>query len=293
MDHSKVSIREARAEDFPRVLPLLREFDNPGVTEAQWRQLFLDHSGMQRGVFGYVMVDGDEVVGFLGATIGQRSIRNEHRRICNLSNWIVRAAYRNRSLDLIARALDQKGTTITALSPAPHVLAIFKLLKFEMLDTSERIIVPSPLPRFGAAAEVLTDPREIECRLETEALEIFRHHQLPYNKHLLVLAPEGGCHVVLNRSLKTVAGRLRVPMGRVHHVSSPDVFVRHADRIVIAAVASFRVAGLVVSQRTLGGRRVWHSFARPGGPRTGAFKSDDLGPEDIDGLYSEAVLLNY
>jgi hypothetical protein len=293
LNQSSVRIREARAEDFPKVYRLLLEFENPGVTEDQWRQLFVDHSGQQNGVFGYVMVDGQEIVGFLGMTVGNRTIRNKLHRVCNISNWIVRQPYRGRSLDMRAPLVEESGTTITALSPAPHVLAIFKLLKFQMLDTSERIIVPSPIPAFGNKAVVVTDPAEIERRLEGERLAIFRHHRLRYNKHLLAVAPEGTCHVVMNRSWKTLARGVRLPMGRVHHVSSADVFVRHVDRIALAAVTRLRVAALVVNERALGGRRIWHSLARPGGPREGAFKSDDLRPEDIDGLYSEAVLLNY
>jgi hypothetical protein len=97
----------------------------------------------------------------------------------------------------------------------------------------------------------------------------------------------------MNRSWKTIARNIRLPMGRVHHISAPDVFVRHADRVALAALTRFRVAALVVNERTLAGRRIWHSIRRPGGPRTGAFRSDELRPADIDGLYSEAILLNY
>jgi hypothetical protein len=295
LDHSHIRIRRAAALDFPKVRDLLLEFENPGVTDDQWRQLFVDHSGLQEGSFGYVMEDGAEIVGFLGVTVGQRTIRDKIHRFWNISNWIVRPAYRRRSLELVAQMLEDSGhaTTITALSPAPHVLAIFKLLKFEMLDTSERVIVPSPLPAMRRKAVVLTDPLRIEPLLDAEARVVFRHHQLPHNKHMLVRAPEGDCHVVMNRSRKRLPGGIRLPLGRLHHVSSPNVFVRHADRVVIAAAARFAVAALVINERTLAGRRIWHSFPRPGGARTGAFKSDDLGPEDIDGLYSEAVLLNY
>jgi len=37
----------------------------------------------------------------------------------------------------------------------------------------------------------------------------------------------------------------------------------------------------------------WHSFMRPGAERKAAFRSKRLAAEDIDGLYTEATLLNY
>ena len=286
-------VREARAEDFAKAYALLLGFENPGVTEDQWRQLFVDHSGLQNGVFGYVMVDGEEVVGFLGATVGSRTIRGRTHRVCNLSNWIVKQPYRGRSLDLLTKVLDEQGTTVTVLSPAPHVLKIFEMLRFELLDTSERIIIPSPLHAIVSKAVILTERSEIERELRGESLTILRHHSLQYNKHVLVRAPEGDCYVLMNRSWKTIARRIRIPMGRIHHISSRDVFLRYADRLALAAVARFGVAALIVNERALGGRRVWNSIRRPGGPRIGAFKSEELHPEDIDGLYSEAVLLNY
>jgi hypothetical protein len=291
--NSSICVREARAEDFADVHALLLGFNNHGVTASEWRQLFVDHTGLQKGVFGYVMVDGDEVVGFLATTIGKRTIRGKTHRFCNISNWIVKQAYRGRSLDLLSKVVDQHDVTVTALSPAPHVLPILQMLRFETLDTSERIIVPSPLPTSSRKVAILTDQASIEGALDADSLTIMRHHTLPYNKHLLVLAPEGSCYVLMNRSYKTIAGNIRVPMGRVHHVSSPDVFIRYVDRVILAAVTRLRVAALVVNERTLGGRRIWHSIRRPGGPRMGAFRSDELRPDDIDGLYSEAVLLNY
>ena len=50
---------------------------------------------------------------------------------------------------------------------------------------------------------------------------------------------------------------------------------------------------LLVGDRMLHGAVPWHSFVRAGGERRAAFRSTRLAAEDIDGLYTEAVLLNY
>ena len=57
--------------------------------------------------------------------------------------------------------------------------------------------------------------------------------------------------------------------------------------------ASLKVVAMIVDDRMLRGAAPWHSFMRPGGERTAAFRSDVLSAADIDGLYTEAVLLNY
>src|SRR5215468_5831498 len=104
-------IREARADDFKRVYPLLLAFKNPHVKEENWRQLFVDHSGLQNDRFGWVLVDGDEVVGFIGTIFSDRTIRGQTVRLCNLSNWIVKQEYRMHSLALHGRVIADKSVT--------------------------------------------------------------------------------------------------------------------------------------------------------------------------------------
>ncbi len=243
-----------------------------------------------------MLMDDEQVVGFVATTFSElATIRGEKaKRFCNMSSWIVKDAYRGQSLALLSNILARRGLTITNLSPTPQVLKICQKLGFKTLDKSERIILPSPAPALWRNVEVLTDRRAIEGALRGEPLKILRDHQLPHNRHALVCAPEGSCHVVMNRTWKTLKGKLRLPMGRVHHVSAPDLFVRYLDRLdAVGDRTHFRVVALVVDELALGRRSIWHSIRRPGGPRTGAFRSDEVGEHDIDGLYSEAVLLNY
>lgn len=290
-----VTIREAQADDFARVYPLLLEFKDATPTEEQWRQLFIDHSGLQDGCFGQIVLDDGEVVGFLALTFSERTIRGQKRRFCNMSNWIVKSAYRGQSLGLLARVLALENVTITNLSPTPGVLKMCQKLGFKILDQSQRVVLPVLDPRkLLDSCEILTDPAVIEASLEGEARKICRDHRLPYHKHLLVRSDRGDCYVMFNRSPKLVKWMVRVPVARVHHVSAPDVFLAHLDRIAVAAAVHFRTVAMVVEERILRGHRPWHSFARPGGGQPGAFKSKDgVRPEEIDGLYSECVLLNY
>jgi hypothetical protein len=62
---------------------------------------------------------------------------------------------------------------------------------------------------------------------------------------------------------------------------------------VVRVAASLKIVAMIVDDRMLRGTVPWHSFMRPGGERKAAFRSRTLTAEDIDGLYTEAVLLNY
>jgi acetoacetyl-CoA synthetase len=289
-----VTIREARGEDFPRVYPLLLRFNNKGLRQEHWQQLFVDHSGLQNDRFGWVLDDGGEVVGFVGTILSERTVRGQKVRLCNTSSWIVRDEYRAHSLALHAKVLADPTVCVTNLSPTPQVLKLLGKMRFTLMDKSERIIVPVVTPRTLAdRCQVITRPAQLERILSGEALRFFRDHQLPYNRHALLRSREGDCYLMMNRSLKIVAGKLRLPFARVHHIGAPDVFTRHTEKVAARLALALKVVGLIVDERMLRGRIPWHSFARPGGRRTAAFRSDVLTATDVDGLYTEAVLLNY
>ena len=202
-------IREARGDDFERVYPLLLEFKNPHLNKDDWRQLFVDHSGLQNGHFGWMLVDGDEVVGFLSTILSERMIRGETVLLCNMSNWIVKREYRAHSLALHARVLADKSVTVTNLSPTPQVLKLQEKLGFTPMDKSERIILPVVTPRtFMDRCEIVTKAGAVEAALEGERLRFFRDHQLPFNHHILLRTPLGDCYIMMNRTSKKISREL-------------------------------------------------------------------------------------
>jgi hypothetical protein len=103
----------------------------------------------------------------------------------------------------------------------------------------------------------------------------------------------GDCYLMMNRTLKTIRGNMRLPFARVHHISEPDIFVRHLEKLVTRVASFLKVVAMIVDDRMLHGVVPWHSFMRPGGVPKVAFRSGRLAAEDIDGLYTEVVLLNY
>jgi acetoacetyl-CoA synthetase len=62
-----------------------------------------------------VLVDGDDVVGFVSTILSERTIRGETVRLCNTSSWIVKHEYRTHSLALHAKVVADKSVTVTNL----------------------------------------------------------------------------------------------------------------------------------------------------------------------------------
>jgi hypothetical protein len=287
-------VRDARAEDFPKIYPLLLGFENgPQVSRDEWKQLFVDRWGFQDGKFGYVLEEGDEVVGFISTLMSERVVRGERLRYCNISNWIVKKEYRDDSLALLSKILALKGMVITNLTPTPALLLMFQKLKYTLFDRAERIVFACPTPELLLPCTILTDPDAITAVATDDVRRIVRDHSLPYNRHVLVRSAEGDCYVMYNRSYKVVRGSTRLPFARVHHVSNAPVFARHAARLVATVMARSRVAAMIVEERMLRGETIWHSFQRPGGKREASFRSDKVTADDVDNLYAEHVLLNY
>jgi hypothetical protein len=197
-------------------------------------------------------------------------------------------------LALHAKVVADKSVTVTNLSPTSQVLKLLEKLGFTLMDKSQRIILPVVTKQtFVDRCKILTDRGAVEGALEGEHLRFFRDHQLPHNHHILLRTPAGDCFVMMNRTLKTIMGNLRLPFARVHYIGAPDIFVRHLGKLVLRLAASFKIVAMIVDDRMLQGAAPWHSFMRPGGERKAAFRSKRLAADDIDGLYTEAVLLNY
>jgi hypothetical protein len=287
------TVRDARADDFPKVYPLLLDFPNgPQVSQEEWRQLFVDHWGFQDGKFGYVLQQGDEVVGFISTIYSERVVRGEKLRFCCISNWIVKEQHRSDSLALLSKILALKGVEITNLTPTPALLEMFQKLKYTLFDRTERIVFACPTPALLRSCTILTDAEAISAVAGDEVRRFVRDHRLPYNRHVLIRSAEGDCYVMFDRSYKAIRGSTRLPFARVHHVSNARVFARNAARLVVRVMATSQVVGMIVEERMLRGETIWHSIERPG-KRQGSFRSNKLSADDVDNLYAEHVLLNY
>jgi hypothetical protein len=66
---------------------------------------------------GFMLRDGQGVVGTLLALYSERLVAGRVERFCNLGSWCVLPDYRSRSISLLNALLAQEGYNFTILSP--------------------------------------------------------------------------------------------------------------------------------------------------------------------------------
>jgi hypothetical protein len=280
-----IEIREANAEDAPRVLPLLREFRNPYIRDDQWRRLFEDPWGTARNRFGHLMLDDGTAVGFFGALESERRMGGQWRRIRHFTSWIVRPGYRNRILLLLAATLREKDAVLADLTPSPEVYALLSRAGFRDFETAFRVLFP--VHPFAGSGGLVFDPAEIEPRLDPEQARILRDHRFPGCRHAWFEADGRACYLVFNR-----LARRRPPfrLASLLYASDREGFREHAGRLVSPLCRHLKVAALFSDERFLAGRTVPLSVTRAL-RRPRVFRADPDAAGELDGLYSEFPVL--
>jgi acetoacetyl-CoA synthetase len=291
-------LRAVGPDDREPVCRFLDEaFRQSGIKAATWGRLF-DHDWSDHGR-GFVLLDGNAVVGFLGTIAARRQMNGEAALVCNISSWAVHAKYRGWGMALLAAVLRDESVTYTAFSPAPISWAALLAQRFTPLD-SHRIFMPPLLQAealFGPKRPVISfDPAVVRERLTSQQRQIFDDHA-PYDCLQLTVS-DGSDHaylVVKRRTHRLAARRLgglgrvlpaRIPYSDILHCSAPELLSRHLERVKLAILRRQRTVALVAEARLFP--------VRPRGvlrPMRTCYRSPLLAAGDLDGLYSEIVLL--
>ena len=93
-----VRVRPAEEGDIDAVVDLLFDNMSQKVSKERWRRL-LDYPWRPPDADrGYVAVDGDRPVGFLGLVYVDRPVGDRIRRFCNICAWYLLKAYRGQGI---------------------------------------------------------------------------------------------------------------------------------------------------------------------------------------------------
>ena len=233
---------------------------------------------------GFLLRDGERVVGALLALYSHRLVDGQVERFCNLGSWCVLPRYRSRSIALLRAALAQPGYHFTVLSPNPGSRQILPGFGFRALDTAAVLLPNLPWPAAGRRIRVSADPDVIETTLTGTDLELYRHHVGALAaRHLVLVDGSENCHVIY----RTVRYRGVPAAAGVLHVGNPALFGR-ALRPVTRHLLHRGLVATLLEQRLVGYRPRWAPRVR-GWPKL--YRSDTLDAAQIDYLYSELVCL--
>lgn len=285
---ARPSIEPVTGDNIAEFSAFLHRHLNPAMSVADWQTGLRPRWPCDQANHGFLLRDGGEVVGGIGALYATRQIAGRTEKFCNITSWCVLESHRQQSMRLAMAVTSQPGYHFTDFSPTAVVGGTLRFFKFQPLDERQVLLLNLPWPAWGAA-RVLHRPADIEAALSgdapADALSIYRDHAgFTWLRHLLVGQPGAWCHIVYKpRVFK------RLPSAGVLHVSDPALLAKHWRR-----VSSFLLMrGFVSSQieHRLFSQRPWPSAVRSGfNPKL--YLSPTLQADQIDYLYSETMALD-
>jgi hypothetical protein len=260
---------------------------------------------------GFMLRDGQRVVGAYLALYSERLIAGRVERFCNLATWFVLPDYRFHSVWLLKALLAQDGYHFTDLAPTEKVALIHARLKFRYLDTSAVLIPHLPWPSLPGQTKISADADIIADTLAGSDLELYRDHsQTPAVHHLVLIRGGESCYVMFRKRLL----KRQELFASIHYVSNPDLFRRSFTPLacyllvhyhLLASVAELRIIStpprasfLLPNPEALIRRhnsRITRFYAERYRIkfRSRMYLSSSLEPGQIDDLYSEVVCVPY
>ena len=254
------------------------------VLASVWARAMLVPWKVDAPNYGFMLRDGQHVVGAHLAFYSERVIAGQVARFCNLGAWCVLPDFRFHSVRLLKALLGQDGYHFTDLSPSGNVVPLNARLGFRSLDTSTALVPNLPWPSLIRRMRIITDPDAIEGALAGTDLELYRDHaQAAAVRHLVVICGSDHCYVMFRK-----VRRKNLPLfAAILYVGNPDLFRRAVLPLTRHLLIQHRVLATLAELRIVG--------SRPGlsrmlpSPRPKMYRSASLDPRQIDDLYSELV----
>ena len=231
---------------------------------------------------GFMLRDGQRVVGVQLAFYSERLVTGRAERFCNLGAWNVLPAYRSHSIRLLMTLLAQDGYHFTALTPMDLTRAIYAQFKFRQFDMSAALVPNLPWPMLPGRIRISDEPDVIERTLAGVELELYRDHAqaLAVHHHVLIRDQES-CYVMYREARSR--GML---FAVLLHVSNPDLFHRALLPFSRHLLLRHQLMATVGELRIIG-HRPRLSVKLHAQPKM--YRSASLEPGQIDDLYSELV----
>lgn len=290
-----VTVRKALSSDLYPVCKLLRE----STLNSNWigvnvrKRMFADPWSGGEDYFGYVMLDGDTVVGFLGLLFTTQPVNDPDQRFCELHSWYVQADYRKESLKLLLPALSMRKVTLLNYTPTPDVYEISKKFGFSDLETELLLMYPFPNPlKMRRRYRLHSDIHTVSGWLNERDSQVFQDHCTLECRHLMIVDEQTGesCYLIVKRMTR----RWFEPIGRILYIGNPALFARSLDSWRLGLCLRLRVQCLVCNAleladlRVSGVRRLKREVPSLIKPASGRVVNTAIKP-----LYSLPLLIGY
>jgi hypothetical protein len=290
-----VKIEKAQIEHFEDIYKLLLSFKYTRNTKNDWKNIFIDHFQSEKNYYGYILKDGERIVGFINYLFAKRKFNGKVVTFCNIGSWIVLEKYRNKSLSLLMPLVRLNDCILTNFTASKTVYKILKTLKFKEVGDDFIIILPIPgisfLEIFKSDIKILYG-EDVKRYLKEDELVIYNDHSNPdfKCKHILLKDCEGICYIIAKK-----AYRNQLPFLHIHYIGNSRIFSKYVGILRVLCPFYFKVLAIIVDKRFLGSEKInnvisdklqSHRLCKP----NLTYSADSL--KKIDHLYSEFIVLH-
>jgi hypothetical protein len=285
---SAVQVRPIEDADIAAVAEFLHANLNERVPVEAWARAVDTPWDVERPNAGFMLLDGDAVVGAHLAFYSERTIDGRSERFCNLGAWCVLPDHRFHALRLLKALLAQEGYHFTDLSPSGNVVGLNTRLGFTFLDTTTTVVPNLPWLSRPGRDRIGSDPALIERTLTGADLKHYRDHRSARAARHLLLARDGEhCHVIWRKDRRKGLELF----ASILHVSNPELFRAMAGPLARHLLIRHRTPAMLIDRAVVEHRpRLSRTVDSP---RRKMFRSPSLEPAQIDYLYSELVCLSW
>jgi acetoacetyl-CoA synthetase len=287
----RAEIRFAKPDDVEQICRLMA---SPLVPAQFWRRMIAYSwlAAEEKPDLGAVIAAGTEIVGYLGAMYSNRVVAGRQERFCNVFGWYVKPEYRHYSVSLLSFLVRRPGLTFFNVTPADHVLPIFKRIGFTLADEFRYVCKPGVGALVGSRSKVRVVREEDvnEDLLGSLQFQIFQDHFGHTIRRFVFTAADEVCLIFTKRMYWS---QVRFPRTEFYYASNPEFFARHFQSILPALLRRDKTVALHIDQRQLGFRpkRAQTISAVAMYPSAMLARSETVPMSDIDRLYSELVIL--
>lgn len=273
--------------DVPAVADFLHAHLNNRVPQSIWATGMLAPWRVDAPNYGFMLRDGQRIVGVHLAFYSERIIAGRKERFCNLAGFCVLPEFRIHSVRLLNALLAQDGYHFTDLSPTGNVIRLNARLKFRFLDTTAAFMPHLPWPTVPRRTKISADPDVIASTLTGAELELYRDHaQAVAARHLVLTRGSDSCYVMF----REVRARTLPVFAVILYVSNPELFRRTAGPFTRHLLVRHRLLATLAELRTVRYRpRLSFVLSSPLPPKM--FRSASLEPAQVDDLYSELACM--
>ena len=271
--------------DLPRVAQFLHEYHNANITVENWLKSFSYPWCPDALNHGYMLLDGDRIVGTLGAIYSDQLIQGKMEHFCNLAHWCVLSEFRRHSTMLAIKLLSQKNCHFTNLTPVPLVEKTLSFLKFKKLEDRYTVILVPPHSITFSRARIYRDDPGILLHAPPDGKKTYLDHRgIVGLRHMLVGQPGAWLYLAFRDTpIKHLNG------AHILHSSDPELFSRYLGTICRYMLVHQRIFAIRSDSRFLAGKppfSIYQPFRAPT-----LYRSETLNPTQVGNLYSELVAL--